>query len=323
MGNVLSTRNSSTIDNTIPLLSEEGRRKTIIWKMEYEQELCDHSTCGHSQSQANMAEARSTQALSTNIFNIAKNRRKNRYQSVPCFDHSRVVLSTSTGSGDSDYIHASYIDGFKLKKKFIATQAPISGKEVNDFYNMIWENKCEMIVVLATFFEDEGNKFYPHWPMCVSFDMRGKFKLCTTRVDYRGAYTKFFLLIENTTIMERPRSISLYHYLDWPQHSVPLSIFDFLTFLMVINTEALERFFTSSRMGPIVVHGNAGIGRVGTFCAIDVCLEKWHATDAINVLDTVKRIRRQRYMSITTADQYAFIFCAVETLKKWNIPVKY
>nr|AGQ20209.1 AsIV-cont00097-ORF2 [Apophua simplicipes ichnovirus] len=129
--------------------------------------------------------------------------------------------------------------------------------------------------------------------------------------------------MKNKTTRERPRSISLYHYRDWPQFGVPLNVKDFLTFFMVINAEELERFFTSLGTGPVVVHGIAGIGRTGAFCALDVCFEEWHKTNATNVLDTVKRIRRERHMSVETADQYAFIFCSLEILKTWNVTYKY
>ncbi|BAF45554.1 GfV-C16-ORF1 [Ichnoviriform fumiferanae] len=324
MGNVLSTRNLSTSDNTIPLLLlNHLHRNNLIWKMEYMRELRGRSICEHSQSQANTVEASSVEMLSINVSNITTNRRKNRYQCVPCFHHSRVVLSTSADTSKLAYIDANYIDGFELEKKFIATQAPKSGKDVTDFYNMIWENKCKIIVVLANFFENKNNKFYPYWPMSVGFEMYGKYKLCTTRISNNGTHVKFFLLIENTTTTRRPRSISLFHYLNWPQHGVPLKIHDFISFFLKINVEALGHFFTSPRMGPIVVHGNAGVGRTGTFCALDVCFEEWHKTHVTNVLDTVKRIRRQRYMSVTTADQYAFIFRTLEILQKWNIPLKY
>ncbi|BAF45557.1 GfV-C18-ORF1 [Ichnoviriform fumiferanae] len=326
MGNVFSTKKLSTNDVTYRSVSGELNRNNNVLPdiIPSVSAVCDHPIreCWEN-NMNNMAEARSLEVLSINVCNIAENRTKNRCQLVPCLDHSRVVLSTSNDSNNSDYIHANYIDGFKLKKKFIATQAPISGKTVNDFYNMIWENNCEIIVVLAKFFDNEENVFDPYWPMSVGLEVRGKYKFFTRRIDVRASYAKYFLLIENITTMERPRSISLYQYLNWPQHGVPLDIFDFLSFLMVINAEALERFFTSSRMGPIVVHGNAGIGRTGTFCALDVCLEEWHETHATNVLDTVKRIRRQRYMSITTADQCAFIFCALEILKKLNMHLKY
>jgi protein tyrosine phosphatase len=51
---------------------------------------------------------------------LPENYWKNRYPRTLCFDHSRVILSTKNNM--SDYIHASWVDGYKQKDKFILTQ---------------------------------------------------------------------------------------------------------------------------------------------------------------------------------------------------------
>jgi protein tyrosine phosphatase len=50
---------------------------------------------------------------------LAKNKPKNRY-TIQCYDHNRVILSSE--GNNSDYIHASWVDGFKKKDAFILTQ---------------------------------------------------------------------------------------------------------------------------------------------------------------------------------------------------------
>ncbi|VDM67542.1 unnamed protein product, partial [Strongylus vulgaris] len=49
------------------------------------------------------------------------NPQKNRYKDVYCADESRVVLSWPPGA--NDYIHANWITGSDVPKKFICTQA--------------------------------------------------------------------------------------------------------------------------------------------------------------------------------------------------------
>nr|AGQ20208.1 AsIV-cont00097-ORF1 [Apophua simplicipes ichnovirus] len=190
MGNIFSTKYSSTRDYT--LLPEEFQQGYPSWKTEYVNGVCGRPICESDQNQPNSASKASSQKkLTTDISYLAVNRAKNRYRCIPCFDHSRVVL-TSAGSRSSDYIHANYIDGFDLKKKFIATQAPITKRTVNDFYDMIWENRCEIIVVLANFFEAEGNEFRPYWPMSIGSEVGKKYILDATRIDDKGSYAKFF-----------------------------------------------------------------------------------------------------------------------------------
>lgn len=48
---------------------------------------------------------------------------KNRYTDVLCYDHSRVILSTTTDDEPtSDYINANFVDGYKQKSAYISTQ---------------------------------------------------------------------------------------------------------------------------------------------------------------------------------------------------------
>lgn len=57
-------------------------------------------------------------------FKVAKsfiNLGANRYSDVLCYDQSRVVLPTNDGV-PNDYINADFVDGYKQKNAFIATQ---------------------------------------------------------------------------------------------------------------------------------------------------------------------------------------------------------
>ncbi|GAA6072522.1 receptor-type tyrosine-protein phosphatase epsilon isoform X2, partial [Tachysurus ichikawai] len=76
------------------------------------------------------------------------NKEKNRYPNILPYDHSRVVLTQIDSIPHSDYINASYIDGYKDKNKFIAAQGP-KYETVADFWRMIWEQKTSTIVMLT------------------------------------------------------------------------------------------------------------------------------------------------------------------------------
>ncbi|XP_008933423.1 PREDICTED: receptor-type tyrosine-protein phosphatase epsilon-like, partial [Merops nubicus] len=83
-----------------------------------------------------------------------------------CFlpdDHSRVVLTQVDGVPPSDYINASYIDGYKEKNKFIAAQGP-KQETVADFWRMIWEQKSAVIVMLTNLKERKEEKCAQYWP---------------------------------------------------------------------------------------------------------------------------------------------------------------
>ena len=55
--------------------------------------------------------------------NMHYNKKKNRNANVLALDDTRVKLSVVTGIKDSDYINANFIDGYMMRRAFIATQA--------------------------------------------------------------------------------------------------------------------------------------------------------------------------------------------------------
>ena len=83
------------------------------------------------------------------------NKHKNRYANVLPFDDARVKLNMIPAVEGSDYINASYIDGYMQKRAFIATQAPIPDT-INDYWRMVWEQESCTMVMLSN--EQEGGK---------------------------------------------------------------------------------------------------------------------------------------------------------------------
>lgn len=87
--------------------------------------------------------------------NMVYNKTKNRYANVLPYDDTRVKLSVITGIEGSDYINASFIDGYMMRGTFVATQAPIPDT-IPDFWRMIWEQESSTIVMLSK--ETESGK---------------------------------------------------------------------------------------------------------------------------------------------------------------------
>ncbi|CAF1679397.1 unnamed protein product [Adineta ricciae] len=51
-----------------------------------------------------------------------ENKSKNRFNAIEPYDHSRVILRPLISDPSSDYINASYIDGYRASKLYIAAQ---------------------------------------------------------------------------------------------------------------------------------------------------------------------------------------------------------
>jgi protein tyrosine phosphatase len=56
-------------------------------------------------------------------------------------------------------------------------------------------------------------------------------------------------------------------YLSWPDHGVPLTSGEFLRFRDLVTAVSRMSQFPNS---PLVIHCSAGVGRTGTYLAIDV-----------------------------------------------------
>lgn len=82
------------------------------------------------------------------------------------YDSTRVILSDSmTG----DYINASFVNmaipntpTLNLNK-YIATQGPLNST-CEDFWQMIWEQSCSLIIMVTTLMEAGRVKCSKYWP---------------------------------------------------------------------------------------------------------------------------------------------------------------
>lgn len=306
MGNHLDT------SSNVSIRPKKFSRNDRIWQSKFEKEVNGNSFNERVGTDA-------TDVFSTEAFTDKANEMKDRCHNSPGYNDSWAIRWNFDDAKDSEYISANYVNGFKLERKFIVTQAPVT---MVNFLEMIWRNECRIIVALTEIYANNQHEYEPYWPTSLSTQTNGNYILTTTRIDTRNDYTKYFMEIENTSVAKR-YSISLYHYTNWPEFCIPVNISKFLTFLLAVNADSLDRYFTQPDMGPIVVHGNADVVRTNTFCALDICIEEELATGQRNVFETVRRIRNEYRLSVVTRDQYKFIFHALKVLKKWDVLLKY
>uniref|UniRef100_A0A671UYD6 Receptor-type tyrosine-protein phosphatase epsilon n=1 Tax=Sparus aurata TaxID=8175 RepID=A0A671UYD6_SPAAU len=233
------------------------------------------------------------------------NREKNRYPNILPYDHSRVVLSHLDGHLCSDYINASYIEGFKEKNKFIAAQGP-KLETVADFWRMVWEQKTTTIVMLTNLKERKEDKCFQYWPEkgCWMYgNVRVAMEDFTVLVDY--TIRKFCVQYQGSDGPRAPRLVTQLHFTSWPDFGVPFSPIGMLKFLKKVKA------VNPSYAGPIVVHCSAGVGRTGTFIVIDSMIDMMHMEQRLDVFGFVSRIREQRCQLIQTDMQYSFIYQAL------------
>ncbi|XP_028970101.2 receptor-type tyrosine-protein phosphatase alpha isoform X2 [Esox lucius] len=247
-----------------------------------------------------------------------ENKEKNRYVNILPYDHSRVHLSSLEGVPDSDFINASFINGYQEKNKFIAAQGP-KEETVNDFWRMIWEQNTATIV-MVTNLKERKEKSIQRQSLCVSQCKCAQYwpdQGCWTYGNVRVSVEDVMVLVDYTIRKfciqqvgdvggKKPqRLVTQFHFTSWPDFGVPFTPIGMLKFLKKVKT------CNPQYAGPIVVHCSAGVGRTGTFIVIDAMLDMMNTERKVDVFGFVTRIRAQRCQMVQTDMQYVFIFQAM------------
>ncbi|XP_050566918.1 receptor-type tyrosine-protein phosphatase eta isoform X1 [Cygnus atratus] len=230
---------------------------------------------------------------------IPENRGKNRYNNVLPYDISRVKLSDLNSVTD-DYINANYMPGYISKKAFIAAQGPLSNT-IEDFWRMIWEKNIYSIVMLTKCVEQARTKCEQYWP-----DKQGETygDIAVTMVleTVLPEWTIRDFNVENANTQES-RMVRQFHFTSWPDHGVPETTDLLINFRHHVHEYSSQNPIDS----PVLVHCSAGVGRTGTFIAIDRLIQQIEIENTVDVYGVVYDLRMHRPLMVQTEDQYVFL----------------
>uniref|UniRef100_A0AAY5F108 protein-tyrosine-phosphatase n=1 Tax=Electrophorus electricus TaxID=8005 RepID=A0AAY5F108_ELEEL len=237
--------------------------------------------------------------------NLPANMKKNRVLQIIPYDFNRVILSMRRGQEFTDYINASFIDGYRQKDYFIATQGPLP-HTVDDFWRMVWEWKCHSIVMLTELQEREQDKCFQYWPTENSVkygDYSVEIKSDTQCDDTFSLRDLLFCVVQE----KETRLIRHFHFHGWPEIGIPTEGKGMIDIIAAVQKQQQQ-----SGNHPIVVHCSAGAGRTGTFIALSNILERVKAEGLLDVFQTVKSLRMQRPHMVQTVEQYDFCYRVVQ-----------
>ncbi|KAL6948498.1 hypothetical protein ACO0QE_000964 [Hanseniaspora vineae] len=315
-----------------------------------------------------------TSNYSLGVSVLRENSKRNRYCDIMPYERNRVTLNTLHST--NNYINASYIKLDFLantKKYYIATQGPTK-RTLHQFWTMVFQ-KCvlgpDVVIVMVTpLVEQNREKCFPYWPSSISeekilhipkvqnvdgkndisvFEEELNLEFISEEKYYHSPlphakeqhhnhiYTK--LKLTNLQTGEY-RNIHHLYFDKWADMSSPTSVDNILG--LITHCNELNAKFGN----PVISHCSAGVGRTGTFIALDYLYTSYlgnhrklvpsvkHETSSTGehafsntadsehqqkqnledlVQKTVLKLRSQRMHMVQTFNQYLFLYKAVKT----------
>lgn len=229
------------------------------------------------------------------------NSKKNRYPDRVPYNIFCARLRPS-GVPGSDYINASFIDGYRLRNAYIATQTPLIST-TNDFWRLIWEFRSKSVVQLCCLEEYGYEVCCQYWPTQIGGSVHFNRLIVTLQSETpKRGYIIRKLEIKEDMLLPNPFVVTQFHYTDWTEHSCPRNPVGILTMIEDLNK---VQHITGNKH--ITVMCNDGIGRSGTFICLHAQQDRLKFTGDVDIFDYIKSTRIQRAHLVSNLEQY--IYC--------------
>ncbi|WAR16715.1 LAR-like protein [Mya arenaria] len=174
------------------------------------------------------------------------NMHRNRYKGIYPYDDTRVLVR----GGDTDYINASYIDGFRKRNAYIATLGPMA-KQLGDygqFWRMVWQQKVEKIVMLTNLVESLKTKCEQYWPDHGQRKLYGDIEVvCKVNKMYADFIWRQLTISKGKKNSEE-RNLHHLQFTAWPDKDIPDNVTSIIQFRQKVNA------LPSTFVGPVIVH---------------------------------------------------------------------
>ncbi|KAF2084553.1 receptor/non-receptor type protein-tyrosine phosphatase, partial [Saccharata proteae CBS 121410] len=268
--------------------------------------------------------------------------KRNRYMNVDPFLNNRIMLKVP--EGHDPYINASPITLTSTKtgqpRNFIATQGPKETTHAH-IWRMLW-HECASpatIIMLTQTHESGREKCYPYFPRSLAsptlvVNATDEFSdaetltitLLNITEDAESRSTVRELEVVNSRCEGERRTVWHLLFEAWPDFGVPEEE-DHRALLRLIPLSRENNSTTNDdgnpKPNPRIIHCSAGVGRSGTFIALDHLLLELEegSLDTVPegrdpVAETVERLREQRMMMVQGEAQFGLLY---DTLReRWG-----
>lgn len=268
--------------------------------------------------------------------NSRQTKLRNRYLNVQPWSNSRIHLRVP--EGESDYINASPITLTDPKTgtvfSYIAAQGP---KQIglSHFWHMIWHQTSDVAVIVMLTQTAEGGreKCYQYFPLddqteAILIDplegtepaAPGNVQLSEVYFDEASKSTVRKLLM---TFGGESKVVWHMLFSGWPDFEVPQNE-DRAALFQLLRLSAEKNADPSN---PRIIHCSAGVGRSGSFIALEYLLAQIQSgaiaeakDEEDPIYDVVNHLREQRMTMVQSDIQYAFLYEVVreQSVKSQN-----
>lgn len=241
---------------------------------------------------------------------LPANLMKNRSKQILPVELSRVRLPAQPGEEGSDYINASFLQGYNSNEEYIVTQHPLKST-IMDFWRMVWDRNSTTVVILS---QTDAEEYVEFWPAKSETMDCGNFKVTfTEEEEHPNHHDRDFLLESTQDDYECTMRMIFTSY--WPDSCVPLSTtFDII---QTVKTSHQERQQVDA---PIVVVDKFGGTEAGTFCALSTIYDQLHQEGSIDIYMVAKLYHLKRPGIFGRQEDYHFLYKALESVCEDSTP---
>jgi tyrosine-protein phosphatase non-receptor type 14/21 len=199
--------------------------------------------------------------------------------------------------------------------QYIAAQGPLAVTAV-DFWQMVWESKANLIIMVTSEVENDRVKCFHYWPPDEEPHgsiAHGKFTVSGQYCNDTGStVTRGFHLSHPSEV--EPRVVWQLQFIGWPDHGVPENPETFLNFIDEMGSlrrHAISTSPPSKSSPPTIVHCSAGVGRTGVTILMELLVTAIQQNERISIRRFLSHIRSQRMALVQTPGQYKFVYQAI------------
>lgn len=230
------------------------------------------------------------------------NEDKNRSADLVPIECAKVVLTPKPCIEGSDYINASWLQGFEKLKEFILTQHPTAWTK-EAFWSMLWDHNAQTVVLLSPV---DGQDLPVFWPgQGEEYDQESFRVRFIEEQLHEGHSTLDFVV--SSSYDDYELKVRMIKCAGWPHTSSPL-----YKVLDVINL--VQEWHLEYQNGPLVVVDRMGGTEAATFCALTTLKKQIECEGRVDVYQTCKLIHNKRPGIWRSQDDYLYIYRVLESL---------